>query len=133
MEKFSLTVTSLLDMQATSTSKSSSKEKAHARQLRQAEKTARYKAALLDGFDWKNCRAYCLLCKKYKTGNCKKLTRNMILPIAQLVSFKDNIPLTREAQRDKLMLIRWCEDNFEHLQRNLHKMSLYFSDGEIIP
>ena len=48
----------------------------------------------LYGFDCENCRAYRLLCEKLKEPNKSKLTRNMILAIAEVV---EGIPLPREA------------------------------------
>ena len=108
------------------------REKAHARQMRQSEKTKRLMEARLYGFDCENCRAYHLLCEKLKDPNKSKLTKNIILPIAEVLSVVEGIPLPREAYRKRAYLILWCEENFEPLQRSLSRMILHFTGGETI-
>ena len=98
---------------------------------RQNEQSKDLIKARLDGFDPDNCRAYRLLCERLQLGT-KKLPVRVILPIAEVLSVVEGIPLPREAYRKRAYLILWCEENFEALQRSLPRMTFHFAGGETI-
>lgn len=66
----------------------------------------------INGFHWKNSQAWAVLSCLY--GD--RTTQAELVEIARLVSQKAGITLDRDAQRRKIVIIKWFEENLPIVQ-----------------
>ena len=88
------------------------KKQNEAASLRQRKKDIQLIAAELVNWNKETSTAF-----KFLTRRFNKVTKPIILSLAHILSFVFGIPqVTREAYRDKRVLIKWYDDHFDQIQ-----------------
>ena len=84
--------------------------------------------ARLTGFKMKKSHAYKCLCKKFSPN----ITHSELKSIATILCLRTGLKLDRDATRDNRVLIKWFDENWVTIKKNLEYITLLDDDQNII-
>ena len=84
--------------------------------------------ARLTGFKIKQSHAYKFLCKKFSPN----ITHSELKSIAKVLCLQTGLKLDRDATRDNRVLIKWFDENWSVVRKNLDYISLLDDEQNVI-
>lgn len=84
--------------------------------------------ARLTGFKMKQSTAYKYLCRKFSPN----VTHTELKSIATILCLRTGLKLDRDATRDNRVLIKWFDENWPIVKKNLEFIKLLDDDQNII-
>lgn len=89
---------------------------------------ARRVNARLTGFRVKQCNAYKSLCRKFSPN----ITHSELKSIAMVICLQTGLKLDRDATRDNRVLIKWFDENWLVIKKNLDFITLLDDERNVI-